>query len=100
MPPWREGTHRRGAPRRIATQGQACPSPSCRYHGITDAAVHALIGYGHHGTTDHIQDYRCQACGTKGQPCCAADSSFTTGTSCNSGLTCSSTSATTGGTCN
>jgi len=27
--------------------------------------VHALIGYGHHGTTDRIQDFLCQACGTK-----------------------------------
>ena len=27
--------------------------------------MHALIGYGHHGTTDHIQDFLCQACGTK-----------------------------------
>jgi IS1 family transposase len=49
----------------VATEGYACPSPTCGYHGITDAAVHALIGYGHHGTTDRIQDFRCQACGTK-----------------------------------
>jgi IS1 family transposase len=27
--------------------------------------VHALVGYGHHGTTDRIQDFLCQACGTK-----------------------------------
>jgi IS1 family transposase len=27
--------------------------------------VHALIGYGHHGRTDAIQDFLCQACGTK-----------------------------------
>ncbi len=41
----------------------------------------------------------CQACGGKGQPCCGYDSVDTTGTDCNAGLTCSSTSATTGGTC-
>jgi IS1 family transposase/transposase-like protein len=63
--PWRAGTRRRGAPRRVATDGYACPSPACRYRGSTDAAVHALIGYGHHGTTDRIQDFVCQACGTK-----------------------------------
>lgn len=42
----------------------------------------------------------CQACGGKGQPCCGFDSIDTTGTFCNSGLTCSSASATTAGTCN
>jgi len=31
---------------------------------VTDAAVHALVGDGHHGR-DHIQTFRCQACGTK-----------------------------------
>jgi IS1 family transposase/transposase-like protein len=49
----------------VVTAGHACPEPTCPYHGITDAAVHALIGYGHHGSTDHIQDFLCQACGTK-----------------------------------
>jgi hypothetical protein len=41
----------------------------------------------------------CQACGGKGQPCCGYDSVDTTGTDCNAGLACSSSSATTGGTC-
>jgi transposase-like protein len=27
--------------------------------------MHALVGNGHHGTTDRIQDFACQACGTK-----------------------------------
>ncbi len=63
--PWREGKSRRGRPKQVATEGHACPLPTCPYRGITDAAVHALIGYGHHGTTDHIQDFLCQACGTK-----------------------------------
>ena len=48
----------------VATAGHACPNPACRYHGITDAAVHALVGRGHHGP-ERIQDFRCQACGTK-----------------------------------
>jgi IS1 family transposase/transposase-like protein len=56
---------RRGRPQRVVTEGHACLEPTCPYRGITDAAVHALIGYGHHGTTDRIQDFLCQACGTK-----------------------------------
>jgi transposase-like protein/IS1 family transposase len=63
--PWSELKGRRGAPKRIATEGFACPSPGCPYYRITDSRVHALVGYGRHGTTAHIQDFRCQACGTK-----------------------------------
>jgi IS1 family transposase/transposase-like protein len=63
--PWREGRSRRGAPRRIATEGHACRRPGCRYYGITDARVHALIAAGRQGRTDRIQQFRCQACGTK-----------------------------------
>jgi hypothetical protein len=63
--PWREGRSRRGAPRRIPTQGFACRRPGCRYEGITDAAVHALVADGRHGRSDWIQDFRCQACGSK-----------------------------------
>ena len=63
--PWSELKGRRGAPKRVATDGYACPSPCCSYHGITDGRVHALVGYGRHGATARIQDFRCQACGTK-----------------------------------
>src|ERR1051325_8446133 len=63
--PWREGAARRGRPRRIDTAGYACPCPPCLYYGITDSAIHALVGDGHHGTTSPIQNFRCQACGTK-----------------------------------
>ncbi len=61
--PWREGRSRRGAPRRILTEGYACHTPGCPYAGITDSQVHALVADGHHGRTDHIQDFTCQACG-------------------------------------
>jgi len=61
--PWREGRSRRGAPRRIATEGYACHTPGCPYAGITDSQIHALVADGHHGRTDHIQDFTCQACG-------------------------------------
>ncbi len=65
MRPWRESTSRRGAPRRIATDGHACPTPDCAYCGITDSTMHALVGDGHHGKGARIQNFRCQACGTK-----------------------------------
>ena len=61
-PPWRERKSRRGAPKRVPTDGYACTNPTCLYVDITDAAVHALVADGHHGR-DRIQDFRCQACG-------------------------------------
>jgi hypothetical protein len=39
--PWREVTSRRGAPKRVNTEGFACPNHQCPYSGITDAHVHA-----------------------------------------------------------
>jgi IS1 family transposase len=62
--PWREGKSRRGAPKRVATAGFACPNAACAYHRITDAAIHALVGDGMHGKTERIQTFRCQACGS------------------------------------
>jgi len=41
--PWREVKSRRGAPKRVNTEGFACPSPQCPYCGITDAQVHAAF---------------------------------------------------------
>jgi IS1 family transposase len=62
--PWREVKSRRGAPKRIDTQGYACPNPQCRYFGITEAHLHALVGDGKHGRAEPIQTFRCQACRT------------------------------------
>src|SRR5437868_14622924 len=42
--PWREVKSRRGAPRRVNTEGFACPNQQCPYFGITDASIHALVG--------------------------------------------------------
>jgi hypothetical protein len=42
--PWREVRSRWGAPKRVNTEGYACPNPRCSYSGITDAHVHALVG--------------------------------------------------------
>ena len=62
--PWREGKSRRGAPKRIDTEGFACPNQECTYFGNTDAHVHALVGDGTHGRAEPIQTFRCQACRT------------------------------------
>ena len=54
----------RGRRKRIATAGFACPNPECRYFGITDDQIHALVGYGGHGRQEYIRDLKCQACRT------------------------------------
>src|SRR5436190_4206487 len=60
--PWREGKSRRGAPKRVATDGFACPNAACTYYRVADAAIHALVGDGRHGRAERIQTFRCQAC--------------------------------------
>ncbi len=62
--PWREVKSRRGAPRRVNTEGFACPNHKCTYSGITDAHIHALVGDGKYGLAERIQTFRCQACRT------------------------------------
>jgi IS1 family transposase len=61
--PWREVKSRRGAPKRIATDGFACSNAACAYYGVTGGAIHALVGDGTHGRAERIQTFRCQACG-------------------------------------
>jgi len=60
--PWPEVKSRRGAPKRVNTEGFACPNPQCPYFGNTDAHIHALVGDGKHGRAEPIQTFRCQAC--------------------------------------
>jgi IS1 family transposase len=55
---------RRGAPKRVNTEGFACPNQQCPYYEITDAQIHALVGDGKHGRAEKIQTFRCQACRT------------------------------------
>jgi hypothetical protein len=57
--PWSEVKSRRGAPRRINTQGFACPNQQCPYFGITEAHIHALVGDGKYGQAEQIQTFRC-----------------------------------------
>jgi transposase-like protein len=62
--PWPEVKSRRGAPKRVNTEGFVCPHHQCPYFGITDASIHALVGDGKHGHGERIQTFRCQACQT------------------------------------
>ncbi len=62
--PWRELKCRRGAPKRVNTDGFACPNQQCAYFGIKEAHIHALVGDGKHGLAERIQTFRCQACHT------------------------------------
>src|SRR6266487_1509025 len=62
--PWREIKSRRGAPKRVNTEGFACPNRTCSYSGITDAHIHALVGDGTHGHAERIQTFRGPACRT------------------------------------
>jgi hypothetical protein len=41
--PWREVKSRWGAPKRVNTEGQACPNQKCLYFGMTDAQIHAAF---------------------------------------------------------
>jgi len=62
--PWCEVKSCRGAPKRVNTEGFACPNRKCPYSGITDAHIHVLVGDGKHGLAERIQTFRCQACHT------------------------------------
>ncbi len=57
--PWHEGKSRRGAPKRVNTEGYACPNQQCQYYGITESHIHALVGDGKHGHVERIQTFRC-----------------------------------------
>lgn len=61
--PWFEIKSRRGAPKRINTDGFACPNRMCVYYRITDRQIHAVVGDGAEGKAERIQSFRCQACG-------------------------------------
>lgn len=65
--PYAQLKSRRGPLREksINTSGYACPYRDCKYWTITDPAMHARVGYGHHGCHDPIQDLYCQACKRK-----------------------------------
>ncbi len=57
--PYNACKSRRGRKKTVPTRGFACPNPHCLYCGVTDEAVHALVGHGSH---NGIQRFKCQAC--------------------------------------
>ena len=61
--PWSERKSKRGRKKSIDTSGYACSSSGCEYLGITDAEVHALVGYGWIDQAHAIRKLCCQACG-------------------------------------
>ena len=60
--PWSERKSKRGPKKKVHTSGFACPHPDCDYFGITDAAIHALVGFGWIDQAQTIRKLRCQAC--------------------------------------
>jgi len=62
---WQTCKGRGGRKKKIQTEGYFCPNISCEYYGITEEAIHALVGYGKHGKQEDIRDFKCQACGKK-----------------------------------
>jgi hypothetical protein len=62
--PWSEVKSRRGAPKRVNTEGFACPTRTCMDFGITQAPIHALVGDGKQGQAERIQTFRGPACRT------------------------------------
>jgi IS1 family transposase len=60
--PWSERKSSRGRKKSIDTSGYACPLPDCDYFGITDAAIHALVGFGWIDLAQTIRKLCCQAC--------------------------------------
>ena len=50
---------KRGASKRLSTDGYACQCRECAYFGITDETVLALVGYGKIGKGKDIQRWRC-----------------------------------------
>jgi hypothetical protein len=62
VPPWRAVKSRRGAPKRITTQGFACPNRACSYYRIIDEQLHALVAEGTERKAERVQTFRCQAC--------------------------------------
>lgn len=60
--PWSERKSNRGPKKRVDTTGYACPHSQCHYFGITDPAIHALVGYGWIDQAQTIRKLCCQAC--------------------------------------
>ena len=60
--PWSQCKSTRGRKKTVDTDGYACPHPACKYFGITDDNIHALVGYGWIDQAQTIRKLCCQAC--------------------------------------
>ena len=58
--PWSQRKSTRGRKKTVDTHGFACPQPGCEYFGITDADIHALVGYGWIDQAQTIRKFCCQ----------------------------------------
>ena len=63
--PWSEVKSRRGRKKIIDTSSYACLNIWCRYFGVADATIHALVSDGWRGKHKDILYLRCQACHKK-----------------------------------
>jgi hypothetical protein len=63
--PWSEVKDPRGAKKQVDTSGYACLHIWCKYFGVTDPAVHALVSDGYRGVNKDILYLRCQCCGKR-----------------------------------
>jgi hypothetical protein len=62
--PWREVKSRRGAPKRVNTEGEAVPTSSARTSAPQTLLFMRLFGDGKHGQAEQIQTFRGPACRT------------------------------------
>jgi len=60
--PWSKVRSARGKRKVYNTTGFACITPGCKYYGITDSRIHALIFDGRQGKNKDIRELRCNAC--------------------------------------
>ena len=60
--PWPEIKGPAGRKKRACSHGYACPNTKCKYHGITDPQIHALVSNGWSGKAERIRQWKCQAC--------------------------------------
>ena len=63
--PYRMRKKKPGRPKTVRTQGFFCANPRCYYYLSDDETIHALVGYGSHGTYEAIGDLFCQFCRKK-----------------------------------
>lgn len=63
--PWSMRKRIGGRKKTVYTQGYFCANPLCYYYLVDDETIHALVGYGSHGTYETIGNLRCQFCRKK-----------------------------------